>query len=937
LFALHRFAFQQSAEQVAAHMSSRRCLQTAGRALWTMAFSFLLFLVSVSAAQARFSLQQIMSSPFPSQLVAAKTGGRVAWVFNLKGVRNVWISDATAFVARQVTHYSSDDGMPLTTLRLTPDGRTVLYVRGSATNSAGELANPTGNSKQPKQQVWAVDVDRGEPRLLGDMDCGQDGCEDIQVSPDGQSAVWITRHQLWIAPVSGVQPAHQLTYARGDNSNPQWSPGGKQIAFVSDRGDHSYVVIYDFERQLIRYMAPTVDRDFLPRWSPDGNQILFVRQLGLQQKLPLIPIRSAPWALWVGDPRTGDAREIWHSTNDENGSFPELTEKQSLHFAAGNRIIFASEQDGWNHLYSISAAGEQPVLLTPGQFDVEDAALSADRRSVLYTSNEGDIDRRHIWRVRAEGGKAQELTWGEGIQWNAVETGDGAHVLFLCSTGTIPAMPCRLTAKGPEIVAPEAIPADFPSAELITPKQVIFESEDGWSIHAQLFVAPGRSEPGPALVFVHGGPMRQMLLGFHPFWFYHNAYAVNQYLASLGYVVLSVNYRTGIMYGRAFREPKDGGWRGAAEYKDILAAGKYLQKMSIVDPKKIGLWGGSYGGFLTAMGLARNSDIFAAGVDLHGVHDWSALLPRRPGTPDGGEAAQLAFESSPEASTQNWKSPILIIHGDDDRNVPFTQSVDLVQRLRQSRVPFEQLVLPDETHVFLLWKSWIRASAATADFFDRVLKREEKIGVSPQYARLNLTPTDRAWQWLALPVKLFACSILLGIVVVFLLSYRNTITPEAIIIHHMNIPPDGQIRSPGKTQDFSGTRTFFWGRFYHAGYHYIVLPNGAVTQGRPERCKGAHTPGFGSCLGIALIGNFSAADNPGAERVPNMPSGEQLAALVRLSRRLLERYNIPLQNVLRHSDVNYRIQCPGDQFPFDVFLRQLGQDTPGICVGPKEA
>jgi hypothetical protein len=189
-----------------------------------MAYSFLLILVSVSAARARFSLQQIMSSPFPSQLVAARTGGLVAWLFNLKGVRNVWVSDATTFVARQVTHYSIDDGMPLTSLRLTPDGRTVLYVRGSETNSAGEVANPTGNSKPPKQQVWAVDVDRGEPRLLGDMDCGQAGCEDIQVSPDGQSAVWITRHQLGIAPVSGVQPAHQLTYARGDNSDPKWSP-----------------------------------------------------------------------------------------------------------------------------------------------------------------------------------------------------------------------------------------------------------------------------------------------------------------------------------------------------------------------------------------------------------------------------------------------------------------------------------------------------------------------------------------------------------------------------------------------------------------------------------------------------------------------------------------------------------------------------------------
>src|SRR5262249_21674772 len=135
-----------------------------------------------------------------------------------------------------------------------------------------------------------------------------------------------------------------------------------------------------------------------------------------------------------------------------------------------------------------------------------------------------------------------------------------------------------------------------------------------------LFVPRGAPAAGhglPALVFSHGGPVRQMLLGFHYMYYYNNAYAMNQYLASRGYVVLSVNYRLGIMYGRAFREPEHAGWRGAAEYGDVLAAARYLQSLPQVDARRIGLWGGSYGGYLTAMGLARNSDLFAAGVDFH--------------------------------------------------------------------------------------------------------------------------------------------------------------------------------------------------------------------------------------------------------------------------------------------------------------------------------
>jgi dipeptidyl aminopeptidase/acylaminoacyl peptidase len=214
-----------------------------------------------------------------------------------------------------------------------------------------------------------------------------------------------------------------------------------------------------------------------------------------------------------------------------------------------------------------------------------------------------------------------------------------------------------------------------------------------------------------------------MMPGFHYMGYYHNAYAMNQYLTSRGYVVLSVNYRTGIMYGRHFREPADGGPRGAAEYKDIVAAGKYLRSLPNVDSAKIALWGGSYGGYLTAMGLAHNSDLFAAGVDLHGVHDWSALLGEFPkDAPDRDAALKLAFQSSPNAAISTWRSPVLLVHGDDDRNVEFSQTTDLLQRLREQNVHVEELILPDEIHAFLLWQSWIRTYTAAEEFLGRELK-----------------------------------------------------------------------------------------------------------------------------------------------------------------------------------------------------------------------
>lgn len=680
-----------------------------------------LVLLSTCLAEG-FTIEQVLSAPFPSELVAAKNAPRVAWVFDRKGERNLWIADAPDFVPRQASHYRGDDGQQIASLRITPDGKTLLCARGSELNKEGTAANPASLTRLPNQQAWAIDVDGGEPRLLGDIGCSEEGCEDIQLSPDGKLAVWPAKKHLWLAPVDGKAKGEQLEELLGESDMPRWSPDGTRLAFRSNRKDHSFIAVVELATRKIIYLDPSTSRDAVPVWSPDSKQIVFLRQPGAEAKRPLIPVYPDPWSLCVADAQTGKGRELFHSGSSPQDSLPVFA-AQSLQWA--NRIVFASEQDGRNHLYSISPEGGTPQLLTPGDFDVEEVQLSSDPGTVLYTSNQNDVDRRHIWHVSVTGGDPQPLFTGETIEWNPVALSDGKTVLCLGSTGTSPAMPYRLNGNGRELIAKEAIPPDFPQAELITPKEVVFKSADGVEVHGQLFLPKNQQEPGPALIFTHGGPIRQMLLGFHYMQYYSNAYAQNQYLASKGYTVLSVNYRLGIMYGRAFREPPHSSWRGASEYQDVVAGAKYLASLPNVNGHRIGLWGGSYGGFLTALGLARNSDIFRAGVDFHGVHDWSAFLPTWTegvdAAPDAKEASDLAWKSSPVASMQSWRSPVLLIHGDDDRNVPFTQTTDLVQRLRAQNVPFEELVFPDEIHDFLRHQDWLRAYHATAEFFDRKL------------------------------------------------------------------------------------------------------------------------------------------------------------------------------------------------------------------------
>ncbi len=687
----------------------------------------LLILTPRANAQKPFTLEQVMTAPFPSNLTTAKKSNRIAWTLDQEGRRNIWVAEGPAFAARQLTKYNDDDGQELSGLNFFADGSTIIYVRGEGKNQAGQVPNPTSNPVGAEQAVWTVAWSGGEPKRV-------DAGHSPEISSRGTIA-YAKDGQIWLASLDGADKPQQLV-VRGQNLDAHWSPDGSRLAFVSARGDHSFIGVYDVATKTVQFMAPSVDSDGDPVWSLDGKRIAFVRRPAEARDTPqgyfIAPDRSHPWAIWVADASTGSAKEIWHSSATPQGSFPYMADDTGggvINWAADNQLVIASEEDGWQHLYALSAEGGPPKPLTPGNCEVEQWSFTPDKKTVLFNSNCNDIDRRHLWRVNASGGEVGRLTNGEGLEWSPLPLSDGQKFVYLGSDAKHPARALLSSFAGDSLAAPlggDAWPKDFPSDRLVTPQQTVFKSGDGLEIHGQLFVPAGMKagEKRPALIFLHGGSMRQMLLGWHYMYYYSNSYSMNQYLASRGYIVLALNYRSGVGYGRAFREAAGRAGRGVTEYQDVVAAGKYLQSLSNVDPKRVGLWGGSYGGYLTALGLGRNSDIFAAGVDMHGVHDWPT--DNWDGKNIPAELNKLAHDSSPVTAVNTWKSPVLFIHGDDDRNVYFTQTVDLVARLREKDVEIEQLIFPDDVHDFLLHRNWLAAYHATSDFFDRRFKASGK-------------------------------------------------------------------------------------------------------------------------------------------------------------------------------------------------------------------
>lgn len=672
-----------------------------------------------------FSLSDITAYPFSSDLTASAQGNRIALSVNQQGKRNIYVGQGPDFKLRKLTTRDRDEGIEISSLRLSSDGKWVVYVTGADHGAFDESKprNPSSLPVAPTVQVWSVPFEGGEPVLISEGDFPE-------LNPAGDRLAFIRNSQVWEAPVDGKTPAKQLFYTRGTVHSLQWSPSGKELAFVVSRRDHAFIGVFRGKEQAVQWLAPAFASDYSPRWSPDGKFVAFIRTPasgGAPDSL--LSRRHRKWSVWKADVADGKGSLVWKAPESLRGSEPRNT---YLNWGEKNRIAFVSAHDGWHHLYSVSAAGGQETLLTPGNFEVEQVRLSPDKNWLVFSSNAGpkreDIDRRHIARVPLDAAKMELLTRGDGIEENPVLTGDGRSLVMITSTVTRPPLPGvrHLADKTTnyKLLGSELLPGNFPDKELIVPKQVVFKSSDQLNIHGQLFMPSNKKGKRPAVVFVHGGPRRQILLGWNQGDYYANTYAINQYLASRGFIVLTVNYRLGTGYGYDFYNPASAGRAGASEYQDVKAAGEYLASLPDVDAERIGIYGGSYGGFLAALALGRDSKLFAAGVDIHGVHNYLERVPVERGeqAPDLAEAQKVFWQSSPVAWVDSWTSPVLIIHGDDDGNVDFQESIDLVRRLEEKDIDMETLVIPDETHHWMKYSNTLKVNSAITEFLIRKLK-----------------------------------------------------------------------------------------------------------------------------------------------------------------------------------------------------------------------
>ena len=505
------------------------------------------------------TLESIKSYPFPTELTAASAGSRIAWALDEQGRRNVYVAEGPDFKPRKLTNYAQDDGQEITSLSISADGKWVVFVRGGdhGSNWDDELPINTSFSAVPlKVKVTSIPFAGGEVKSLSEGDAPT-------ISPKGDVVAYIKSNQVWTTPIDGSSEAKNLFTTRGSVGSLKWSPDGSKLAFVATRSDHSFIGIFANEETPIQWMAPSFSYDFSPRWSPDGTRIAFIRLPGDGGSPDsILTQHHQTWSIWTADIKSEKGNQLWKAPTTLAGSFPTTHGETNLYWAAGDRITFLSYQDGWPHLYSIPSVGGNALLLTPGSFMTEHIKLSADGKWLIFSANTGpdklDIDRRHVVRVPVDKAAAEVMTPGVGLEWTPALTGDGATLVCLSATAQRPPVPAviSLNTKSPlRLIGQEFIPKTFPEKNLVIPKQVTFKSSDGFTIHGQLFEPATGAGKRPAIVYIHGGPPRQMLLGWHYSDYYSNAYSSNQYLASLGFIVLTVNYRLGIGYGFDFHHP----------------------------------------------------------------------------------------------------------------------------------------------------------------------------------------------------------------------------------------------------------------------------------------------------------------------------------------------------------------------------------------------
>lgn len=465
------------------------------------------------------------------------------------------------------------------------------------------------------------------------------------------------------------------------------------------------------------------------QWSDDGkNAVLMGRAADNKDR----------WVLLL-DPATGKTKVLATVHDDAWVDGPGAF---TLGWLPDNQhVYFESERDGWSHLYSVSIDGGEPKQLTSGPFEVSDVRLSKDKTKFYFTSSEGSVFQRHLFSMPIAGGTRTQIT---GMP--------GQNQVDISPDETMLADVRSYSNKPPELYLFENKPMDekasaslksvttspipeFFTNDWIDPRLVSFKARDGATVWGRVYVPSNYKGGGPAVLFVHGAGYLQNV---HRWWSsYYREYMFNHLLMEKGFVVFDIDYRGSAGYGRDWRT---GIYRhmGGKDLTDHVDAVNYLVKEFKIDPKRVGLYGGSYGGFITLMAMFTEPDVFAAGAALRPVTDWAHYNNGYTGNilnlPQND--AEAYKQSSPIYFASGLKGALLICHGMVDTNVNFQDTVRLVEKLIELRkTNWEVAPYPVEDHGFEREESWADEYKRILKLFTENLKPEVRTGSARQRTR----------------------------------------------------------------------------------------------------------------------------------------------------------------------------------------------------------
>lgn len=656
-----------------------------------------------------------------------------------------------------------------------------LYVYNAGTKKLTRLTDLHGL----KDPINETDAEKDEHRK--DYLPPPAGLTGFDLSEDGTKAVFSYRGDLFLVHTDG-SPILRLTKTKAAEVNPQFSPDGTKVAFTQAGQIYVLNLTGGILEQRTDVHAPAALTTF--KWSPDGKYFAYAVQPAPGRTMPLpnysgefvaAPSFSrtvagdapTPWQYYVVE-STGDNPPRLLETGHGFGFRPPQWSEDSTHLVlalqsidykseeirildantgkskvafhqaddrwvevsdtgwdpASKHIWFLSDQSGFEHLYTADLDGGHPKQLTSGSWEIHNDPFSHEPQWIgdylYYSSTANGASERQLYRVKADGSSAPErLSEHKGLNVGWISE-DGKHQAI---TQADMKNPFDLYVDGDRVTTsplPEFYQTQWAESRFLTYPS----PKDHKPVAARMLLPPGynpddpNQKPFPAIVYIHGSGIATSVLDQ---WgsYQELRFVLNEYLAHSGYVILEMDYRGSTNYGRAWRT---GVYlnMGGPDLEDVLGGVEYLRSLKNIDMSRVGIWGWSYGGFMTAMAMFRAPTTFKAGAAFSGVYDWAnynaTYTDERLTSP--AENPEAYERSSPIHFSNQLQNHLLILHGIVDNNVLFQDAVQLTEKLIHEGKQFEESFYPEETHAYVRDESLKDAFGRAARFFERYLKEQ---------------------------------------------------------------------------------------------------------------------------------------------------------------------------------------------------------------------